>query len=40
MGWILVSDRMGISHKNTWKPTSKRKINIYNYNDPSQKLLW
>lgn len=33
MGWINISDRMGISHKNTWKQTSKRKVNIYRY-DP------
>jgi hypothetical protein len=31
MGWIKVGDRKGISHKNTWKQTSKRKINIYRY---------
>lgn len=34
MGWIKVGDRMGISHKNTWKQTSGRKINIYNYPPP------
>ena len=27
MGWIKVSERKGISHTNTWKQTSKRKIN-------------
>jgi len=31
MGWVKVGDRFGISHKNTWKETSKRKINIYRY---------
>jgi hypothetical protein len=31
MGWIKVGERFGISHKNTWKETSKRKINIYRY---------
>ena len=40
MGWKLVSDRLGISHQNTWKQTSKRKVNIYHYDDPFQKLLW
>jgi len=29
MGWIKLTERNGISHKNTWKQTSKRKINIY-----------
>ncbi len=29
MGWINIADRLGISHKNTWKQTSKRKVNIY-----------
>jgi hypothetical protein len=31
MGWVKVGDRFGISHKNTWKESSKRKINIYRY---------
>lgn len=31
MGWIKVGERKGISHKNTWKETSKRKINIYRH---------
>lgn len=31
MGWVKVGERQGISHKNTWKETSKRKINIYRY---------
>ena len=31
MGWINIADRQGISHKNTWKQTSKRKVNIYRY---------
>ena len=38
MGWVKVSSRMGISHKNTWKQTSKRKINIYKY-DPIDMFL-
>jgi hypothetical protein len=29
MGWIMVNQRKGISHKNTWKQTSKRTVNIY-----------
>jgi len=29
MGWIKLTERNGISHKNTWKQTSKRKVNIY-----------
>ncbi len=33
MGFIKVKTRMGISHKNTWKETSTRVINIYLY-DP------
>ena len=32
MGWELVGERKGISHKNTWKQTSKRKVNLYMYN--------
>lgn len=39
MGWIKVSDRHGISHTNTWKQTSKRKINIYRY-DPMDMFLF
>jgi len=31
MGWVKIGDRYGISHKNTWKQTSKRKVNIYRY---------
>lgn len=33
MGWVKLSERKGISYKNTWKQTSKRKINLYRY-DP------
>jgi len=33
MGWVKISERFGISHKNTWKQTSKRLINVYRY-DP------
>jgi len=29
MGWLKVAERQGISHRNTWKQTSKRKINVY-----------
>jgi hypothetical protein len=38
MGWICIAQRMGISHKNTWKQTSKRVINIYRH-DPNDFLL-
>jgi hypothetical protein len=38
MGWIKIATRFGISHKNTWKQTSKRLINIYRF-DPSDFLL-
>jgi hypothetical protein len=31
MGWVKVGERQGISHKNTWKETSKRKVNVYRY---------
>ena len=31
MGWINIGDRQGISYKNTWKETSKRKVNIYRF---------
>jgi len=31
MGWSKIADRNGISHKNTWKQTSKRKVNIYRF---------
>ena len=31
MGWVKVGERKGISHKNTWKETSKRVVNIYRY---------
>lgn len=31
MNWIKVGQRNGISHKNTWKETSKRLVNIYRY---------
>jgi hypothetical protein len=31
MGWIKVGQRKGISHKNTWKESSKRSVNIYRY---------
>jgi hypothetical protein len=31
MGWVLAGERKGISHKNTWKQSSKRKVNLYRY---------
>jgi hypothetical protein len=31
MGWIKVGERKGISHKNTWKQTSKRVVNLYRF---------
>jgi len=31
MGWLKVGERKGISHKNTWKETSKRVVNLYRY---------
>jgi hypothetical protein len=31
MGWVKVGERNGISHQNTWKESSKRKVNIYRY---------
>jgi len=31
MNWTKISDRKGIAHTNTWKQTSKRKVNIYRY---------
>ena len=38
MGWTKINQRNGISHKNTWKQTSKRKVNIYRY-DPYDMFL-
>ena len=38
MGWINISQRFGISHQNTWKQTSKRKVNIYRF-DPYDLFL-
>jgi len=38
MGWICIAQRFGISHKNTWKQTSQRKINVYCY-DPMDFLI-
>jgi hypothetical protein len=35
MGWKKVGERFGISHKNTWKQTSKRIINLYRYQTSS-----
>lgn len=31
MGWVKCGDRKGISHKNTWKESSKRTVNIYRF---------
>ena len=31
MGWEKSGERFGISHKNTWKQTRKRIINLYRY---------
>ena len=31
MGWHKFGERFGISHKNTWKQTSKRVVNLYEY---------
>jgi len=33
MGWNLIGNRFGISHKNTWVQSSKRKINIYSFDE-------
>ena len=38
MGWNKIGMRFGIGHKNTWVQTSKRKINIYNY-DPYSLIM-
>ena len=38
MGWTKIGQRNGISHKNTWKQTSKRKVNIYRF-DPFDLFL-
>jgi hypothetical protein len=38
MGWVKINERFGISHKNTWKQTSKRKVNIYRF-DPFDLFL-
>jgi len=38
MGWICIAQRFGFSHKNTWKQSSKRIINIYRH-DPDDFLL-
>lgn len=40
MGWDKIGQRFGISHTNTWKQTSDRKVNIYYHNDPLQPLLF
>jgi hypothetical protein len=29
MGWTKIADRNGISHQNSWKQSSKRRVNIY-----------
>ena len=38
MGWVKIGYRFGISHKNTWVQTSKRKINLYSY-DPNDLFM-
>ena len=38
MGWSKVGERRGISHKNTWKQTSQRQVNIYKF-DPSDMFI-
>jgi hypothetical protein len=38
MGWVKINERFGISHKNTWIQSSKRKVNIYRY-DPYDMFL-
>ena len=35
VGWKQLGNRQGISHKNTWKETSKRKVNIYHFQQNS-----
>ena len=39
MGWSLVAHRQGISHKNTWKQSSKRKVNLYKYDQSDMFLI-
>jgi hypothetical protein len=39
MQWDKIGQRKGISHTNTWKQTSDRKVNLYYYNNPNQMLL-
>jgi hypothetical protein len=31
MGWQKIGDRFGMSHQNTWKQTSERKVNVYKF---------
>lgn len=38
MGWTKIGTRNGISHTNTWRETSARKINLYRY-DPHDLFL-
>ena len=40
MGWKHVSTRYGISHENTWQQVSKRRVNVYHYDDPMQLRLF
>jgi hypothetical protein len=35
MGWNKFGERFGISYKNTWKQTSKRVVNLYEYKSNS-----
>jgi N-acetylglutamate synthase-like GNAT family acetyltransferase len=39
MNWEKIGERRGISHRNTWKQTSDRIVNLYYYNNPDQLLL-
>lgn len=39
MGWTKINDRFGISHKNTYKQTSSRVINIYRYDQSDMFLI-
>ena len=39
VGWVKIGERKGISHTNTWKETSDRKVNIYSYNVDGKYLI-
>jgi len=40
MGWKNFSQRYGISHTNTWKQSSGRLINLYEYIDETQPMFF